>query len=93
MRIKTSCNIGDIRNLSQVKLKNEIFRVVLMKPKISPEKVRITLKETNKMLDIKKLIQQTKNACPKRTILNGRRKICVNYHTNTDTLNGIVYRY
>ena len=43
--------------------------------------------------DIEKTDSTEKISCLKRTVYNGRRKLCVNFQTETDKLNIVVYRY
>ena len=43
--------------------------------------------------DIEKTDTTDEKFCLKRTIYIGRRKVCVNYQTDTDKLNIAVYRY
>ena len=43
--------------------------------------------------DIEKTDSKAEISCLKGTIYNGRRKVCVNFQTDTDKLNIAVYRY
>ena len=43
--------------------------------------------------DIEKNDPKEEISCLKWTIYNGRRKVCVNFQTDTDKLNIFVYRY
>ena len=43
--------------------------------------------------DIGKTDSREEISCLKRTIYHGRRKVCVNFQTDTDKLNIVVYRY
>ena len=43
--------------------------------------------------DIEKTNSREEASCLKWTICNGRRKVCVNFQTDTDQLNIVVYRY
>ena len=43
--------------------------------------------------DIEKIDSKEERSCLKRTVYNGKRKVCVNFQTDTDKLNNIVYRY
>ena len=45
------------------------------------------------MPDIEKVDSKDETSCLKWTIYNGRRKICINFQTDTDKVNRIVYRY
>ena len=67
--------------------------VVLTTQKISPEKLRLTVVEMQQLPDIEKTDSKEETWCLKWTIYNGRRKVCVNFQTDTDKLNIVVYRY
>ena len=43
--------------------------------------------------DIAKTDSKEEISCLKWTIYNGRRKVCVNFQTDTDKLNIVVFRY
>ena len=43
--------------------------------------------------DIEKTDSNKEKSCPKWTTYNGRRKVCVNFQTDTDKLNIVLYRY
>ena len=43
--------------------------------------------------DIEKTDSKEEIFCLNWTIYNGRRKVCVNFQTDTDKLNIVVYRY
>ena len=43
--------------------------------------------------DIEKTDSKEEISCLKWTIFNGRRKVCVNFQTDTDKMNIFVYRY
>ena len=89
-----SWNIGDNRNLFlKLKSKLGLYHVVLTTPKTSPEKLTLTLVEMQQVPDIEKTDSNEKISRLKRTIFNGRRKVCVNFQTDTDKLNIVVYRY
>ena len=62
-------------------------------PKILPEKNTLPLVETQQLPDIEKVDSKDEISCLKRTIYNGRRKICINFQTDTDKVNIVVYRY
>ena len=87
-------NIGDNRNLF-LKLKSNLglYHVVLTTPKTSPEKLTLTIVEMQQMPDIENADSTEEISCLKWTIYNGRRKVCVNFHTDTDKFNNVVYRY
>ena len=89
-----SWNIGDNRNLFlKLKSKPGLYHVVLTTPKISPEKLTLTVVERQQLRDTEKTDSQEKISCLKRTINTGGRKVCVNFQTDTDKLNIVVYRY
>ena len=43
--------------------------------------------------DIEKTDSRDEILCPKWPIYNGTKKVCVNFQTDTDKLNIVVYRY
>ena len=45
------------------------------------------------MPDIEKADSKDEIFCSKWTICNGRRKICINFQTDTDKVNIVLYRY
>ena len=88
-----SWNIGDNRNLF-LKLKSKLgLHHVELKSKDSPEKITLTLVETQQLPDIEKTDSKDEISCLKWTIYNGRRKVCINFQTDTDKVNIVVYRY
>ena len=88
-----SWNIGDNRNLFlKLKTKLGLYHVEL-KSKDSPEKITLTLVETQQLPDIEKSDSRDEISCLKWTIYNGRRKVCINFQTDTDKVNIVVYRY
>ena len=89
-----SWNIGDNRNLFlKLKSKLGLYHVVLTTPKTSPEKLTLTVVERQQLPDVEKTDSKEELSCLKRTIYTGRRKVCVNFQTDTDKLNIVVYRY
>ena len=89
-----SWNIGDNRNLFlKLKSKLGLYHVVLTTPKTSSEKRTLTIVEMQQLPDIEKTDSKEEISCLKWTIYNGRRKVCVNFQTDTDKLNIAVYRY
>ena len=89
-----SWNIGDNRHLClKLKSKLGLFHVVLTTPKTSPEKLTLTVVEMQKLPNIEKTDSKEELSRLKWSIYNGRRKICVNFQTDTDKLNIVVYRY
>ena len=87
-------NIGDNRNLLlKLKSKLGLYHVVLSTPKSSPEKNTLTVVQMQQMPKVEKTDSKKETSCLKWTIQNGRRKVYVNFHTDTDKLNIVVYRY
>ena len=94
IRVKMSWNIGDKRNLFlKLKSKLGLYLAVLTTPKTSPENLTLTVVKIQQLPDIEKTDSKGEISCLKRTIYNGRRKVCVNFQTDTDKLNIVVYRY
>ena len=88
-----SWNIGDNRNLF-LKLKTKLgLYHVEFRSKDSPEKITLTMVETQKLSDNEKSDSKDEISCLKWTIYNGRRKVCINFQTDTDKVNIVVYRY
>ena len=88
-----SRNIGGNRNLFlMLKTKLRLYHVEL-RSKDSPEKITLTLVETQQLPDIEKPDSKDEISCLKWTIYNGRRRICINFQTDTDKVNIVVYRY
>ena len=88
-----SWNIGNNRNLFlKLKTKFGLYHVEL-KSKHSPEKITLTLVETQQLPDIEKADSKDEISCLKWTFYNGRRKVCINFQTDTDKVNIVVYRY
>ena len=78
-------NIGDNRNLFlKLKSKLRLNYGVLKTPKTS-KKLTLTVVQMQQLPDIEEI------SCPKCTVYNGR-KVCVNFQTDTDKLNVVVYR-
>ena len=88
-----SWNIGDNRNLF-LKLKTKLgLYHVEPKSKDSPGKITLTLVESQQLPDIEKVDSKDEIFCLNWTIYNGRGKICINFQTDTDKVNIVVYRY
>ena len=86
-------NIGDNRNLF-LKLKTKLgLYDVELRSKGSPEKITLTVVETQQLPDIEKPDSKDEISCFKWTICNGRRKVCINFQTDTDNVIIVVYRY
>ena len=88
-----SWNIGDYRNLFlRLKTNLGLYHVAL-KSKDSAEKITLTLVETQQLPDIEKSHSRDEMSCLKWTFYNGRKKVCINFQTDTDKVNIVVYRY
>ena len=88
-----SWNIGHNRNLL-LKLKPRLgLYHVELKSKDSAEKFMLTLVETQQLPDTQKAGSKDDISCLKWTIYNGRRKACINFQTDRDKVNIVVYRY
>ena len=89
-----SWNIGENRNLFlELKSKLGFYHVVLTTPKTSPEKLTLTLFEKQQLPGIEKVDSKNEISCLKWTLYNGRRKVYINFKTDMDKLNFVVYRY
>ena len=89
-----SWNIGDNRNLFlKLKSKFGLYLVVITTPKTSPEKLTLTVVEMQQLPDIEKTDSREETSGLKWTIYNGRRKVCVNFQSDTYKLNNVVYRH
>ena len=85
-------NIGDDRNLFlQLKTKLGLYRE-LRKTKGCPQKITLTMVETQQLPDIEKTVSKDDFSCLKWTIYKGRWKVCINFQTDTDKVNIVVYR-
>ena len=87
-----SWNIGDKRNLFLKRKKMGLYHVEL-RSKDSPGKTTLTLVETQQLPDIEKVDSKDDFSCLKWTTYNGRRKVCINFQTDADKVNIVVYRY
>ena len=88
-----SWNIGDNRNLF-LKLKTNLgLYHVELRSKDSSEKITLTLVEAQQLPDFEEADSKDEISCSKWTIYNGRRKVCINFQTDTDKVNIVVYRY
>ena len=89
-----SWNIGDNRNhFLKLKSKLGLYHVVLTTPKTSPGKLTLTVVEIQQLPNVERIDSKEEIICLKWTICNGRRKVCVNFQTDTDKLSIVVYRY
>ena len=93
-RVRLSWNIGNNRKLF-VKLNSKLglYHVVLTTPKTSPQKVSVTVVEMQQLPDIEKADSENEVFCLKWRNYSGRRKIYVNFKTDIENLNIVVYRY
>ena len=88
-----SWNIRDNKNLL-LKLETKLgLHHVELRSKDSPKKITLTLVETQQMPDIENTDSKNDISGLKWTIYNGRRKMCINFQTDTDKVNIVVYRY
>ena len=91
--VRMSWNIGDNRNFF-LKLKTKLWLYHFeLRSKDSPEKITLTLVETQQLPDIEKVDSKDQISCLKWTIYNGRRKVCISFQTDTDKVNIVVYCY
>ena len=64
-----------------------------LKIKTLPEKITLSLVETQQLPDIDKSDSRDEIFCLKWTIYNVRRKVCITFQTDTDKVNIVMYRY
>ena len=89
-----SWNIGENRNLFlKLKSKLGLYHVVFGTPKTSLEKPTLTVVEMQQWPNNEKTDSKEKISRLKWTKYNGRRKVCVNFQTDTDKLSIVVYLY
>ena len=89
-----SWNIADNRNLFlKLTSKLGLYHLVLTTPNFSPKKITLTVVEMQQLPDVEKTDSKEKISCRKWKIYNGGRKVCVNFQTDLDKLNIVVYRY
>ena len=89
-----SWNIGDNRNFFlKLKSKLGLNHVVFTTVKSSTEKIAQTVVEMQQLPDAESTDYKVKFPCLKFTIYNGRRKVSVNFKTDTDKLFIVVYIY
>ena len=60
---------------------------------VSVKELTLTVVEKQQLPDIETTDLKEEMSCLKWTIINGRMKVCVNFHTDTDNLNIVVYCY
>ena len=61
-------------------------------PRILTKKITLTLVETQQLPNIEKVDSKDEISRLKWTVYNGRRKICINFQTDADNMNIVVYR-
>ena len=89
-----SWNIGENRNLFlKLKTKLGLYHVLLNLTKNSPVKLTLTIAELQQLPELENLDTIDQISCFTWTIYNGRRKVCVNFKSDEDTLAIVVYRY
>ena len=78
-----------------LKLKSNmgLDHVVLTTPKTCPEKLTLTLVKKPLLLDDEGTDSKEELCCLKMTTFIGRRKVCVNFKTDKNKWNFVVYRY
>ena len=81
-----------IETFLKLKSKLRLYHVEL-KSKDSLEKITPTLAKTQQLPDIEEVDSKDEIYCLKWSIYNGRRKICINFQTDADKVNIVVYRY
>ena len=88
-----SWNNGDKRNLFlKLRTKLGLYHVEL-RSNDSSGKITLTLVETQQLSDFEKVDSKDEISCLKWTFYNGRRKVCINFQTDTDKVNIVVNRY
>ena len=83
-----------IENLS-LKWKSNLglCHVVLTTPRTSHEKLTLTVIEMQQLPDIQKTNSKEEKSLLKWAVYNGRKKVYVNFQTDTDKLNIVEFRY
>ena len=89
-----SWNIGDNRNVF-LKLRTTLglYHVLLTSSEQTPKKVNLTIVEIQQLPEVGKFDSENKISSLRWIILNGRRKLCVFYKSETDYAGITVYRY
>ena len=86
IRDKTNLFLKPKKNLEQ-------HHIELRKPKVSPKTITVTLVETQQLPNNEKADSKNEISGSKWTIYNGRRNVCINFQTDTDKVNIVVYRF
>ena len=93
-QIRMGWLLWDNRNfLFKLKTEMGLCHAVLINPKNSSEKITLNLVEIKQLPDIEETYSKEVFFCRKMTTHNGRRNVCINYQTDTDKLNTVVYHY
>ena len=66
---------------------------VELRSKDSAGKFTLNLVESQQLPDFEKTDSKDEISCLKWTIYNGRRKVSINFQSDTDKVNVVVYRY
>ena len=89
-----SRNSGDNKSLFlKLKSKMGLHHVVLITPKTSPEKPKLTVVEMQRLPDIAKKDCKEEVCCLEWRVHNGRKKSYEMFKTDTDKLIIVVFRY
>ena len=89
-----SWNIGENKNLfPKLKSKLGFYQVVPTTPNTSPKKITLNLVEMQQLPEIEKVNSKDEISCPRWTLSNGRREVCITFKTDMIKLNIVVYRY
>ena len=92
--VRMSWNIEENRNLFlNLKSKLGLYHVVVTTSKTSSKKINLPLVEMQQLPEIEKVDSRNEISCPKWTIHNGRRKVCISLKTDMHKLNIVLYRY
>ena len=87
-------NIGGNRNLFfKLKSKWVLYHVAITTPKTSPGKLTLTVVQMQQVPNIENTDSKEEISHLKWKIYNGRRKVCVNFWTDTHKLDIVVCRY
>ena len=71
----------------------ELHQVALRTPKTFPEKLTLTVVELQQLPHIEYTDSREELSCLKWKKYKERRAVCVNFQTDTDKLNFVMYRY
>ena len=94
VRLRLSWKYGDARNFVLTpKSKFGLYQNLLTTPKTFSENFKLNLVELRQLPDIGKFDSVGEVFCSNWTNYNGKRKVCVNFKTDTDKLTSHIYRY